>query len=106
GWSLVVLERLPGEPLQTLEPSTLDELLALVDLQAGPQLRPGGWDVSWWLGVVLYEGWENWWSGTETAAPATAKRLRTFLRPAWGHLLPVEDVVHGDLNLTNVLARG
>src|SRR5262245_53460545 len=43
-------------------------LLALVDLQADPGLR-GGWDVSWWIGVVLFEGWECWWEAAESVRP-------------------------------------
>jgi aminoglycoside phosphotransferase (APT) family kinase protein len=40
----------------------------------------------------------------EAVAPQASRRLRTFLQPAWGHQLPAGDLVHGDLNLTNVLA--
>jgi len=58
------------------------------------------------MAVVLFEGWERWWDGTEAVAPGTAGHLRTFLTPAWGHRLPAADVVHGDLNITNVLTRG
>lgn len=63
---------------------------------------PGG-SASWWIGVVLFEGWEHWWDAAEAAAPQTSRRLRAFLQPAWGYQLASEDVVHGDLNLTNVL---
>src|SRR6266498_1487878 len=105
-WFVVVQGRLPGQPLHTLDAATLDRLLALVELQAdqAPRLGEGGWDVSWWIGVVLFEGWEHWWDATELAAPQTGRRLRAFLQPAWGHRLPATDLVHGDLNLTNVLA--
>jgi aminoglycoside phosphotransferase (APT) family kinase protein len=85
--------------------SLLGELLALVELQAEPLLGPGGWDVSWWVGVVVFEGWEGWWEGAERAAPGTARRLRGFLEPARGYRLPVADLVHGDLNLSNVLRQ-
>src|SRR6266542_3017983 len=105
-WFVVVQARLPGQPLRTLDGPTLDRLLALVELQAdqGRGLGEGGWDVSWWIGVVLFEGWEHWWEAAEAAAPQASRRLRRFLEPAWGHRLPATDVVHGDLNLTNVLA--
>jgi Ser/Thr protein kinase RdoA (MazF antagonist) len=105
-WWLSVQERRPGRPLRGMDRATLDRLLALVELQADPGLPPGGWDVSWWTGVVLFEGWEHWWDGTHAAAPATAARLRAFLEPAWGHRLPTADLVHGDLGLDNVLADG
>jgi hypothetical protein len=87
GWWLVVQARLPGEPLRTLDSSALDQMLALVELQAEPGLGPGGWDFSWWVGVVLFEGWEGWWDGAEAAAPATSRRLRAFVRPVRGHRL-------------------
>jgi Ser/Thr protein kinase RdoA (MazF antagonist) len=104
-WFALVQTRLPGEPLASHDSPTLDRLLTLVDLQAEPELGSGGWDVSWWIGVVLFEGWEHWWEAAESAAPKTARRLRSFLEPAWGHRLQVRDVVHGDLNVSNVLAR-
>jgi len=104
-WFLVVQGRLPGEPLLTLDAPALDELVRLVDLQADPCLGVGGWDVSWWIGAVLFEGWEHWWDGADAVAPRTSHRLRAFLEPAWGHRLPVADVVHGDLNVTNVLVQ-
>jgi Ser/Thr protein kinase RdoA (MazF antagonist) len=104
-WFLVVHQRLPGEPLSALDGPILDQLLALVDLQVDPPPVPGGWDVSWWISAVLFEGWEGWWEGAEAAAPKTTRRLREFLEPAWGYRLPVADVVHHDLNLTNVLAH-
>jgi Phosphotransferase enzyme family len=106
-WWLVVQSRLPGEPLRTLDRSALDQVLALVERQAEPGLGvEGGWDVSWWISVILFEGWEGWWDAATAAASATSRRLRAFLRPVWGHRLPVADVVHGDLNLSNLLARG
>jgi Phosphotransferase enzyme family len=106
GWFVVVQARLPGQPLRTLDAPTLDRLLALVDLQAdqGSRLGEGGWDVSWWTGVVLFQGWEHWWDAAQATALQASRRLRTFLQPAWGHRLPAGDLVHGDLNLTNVLA--
>jgi Ser/Thr protein kinase RdoA (MazF antagonist) len=96
---------LAGEPTRMLDAALPDQLLALVELQAEPTLEPGGWDVSWWIGMVVFEGWEGWWEGAEAAAPQTTRRLRAFLEPARGHRLPVTDVVHGDLNLSDVLAR-
>jgi hypothetical protein len=41
-WWLTVQQRLPGEPLSTLDAGTLGELLGLVELQAEPGLGPGG----------------------------------------------------------------
>src|SRR5262245_27182524 len=106
-WQLVVEQWLPGRALGRLDRALLGDLIRLVDLQAssGQPLPPGGWDVSWWLGVILFEGWEGWWDAAIEAVPATAGRLRRFLEPAWGHRLPSVDIVHGDLNPTNVLVE-
>jgi Ser/Thr protein kinase RdoA (MazF antagonist) len=105
-WFVVVQARLPGQPLRTLDRPTLDRLLAMVEQQAdlGSRLGEGGWDLSWWIGVVLFEGWEHWWDSAEAAAPQASRRLRRFLEPSWGYRLPAADLVHGDLNLTNILA--
>jgi Phosphotransferase enzyme family len=43
--------------------------------------------------------------GRRGAALQTTRRLHAFLEPARGQRLPAADVVHGDLNLSNVLAR-
>jgi Ser/Thr protein kinase RdoA (MazF antagonist) len=103
-WFAVVQPRLPGEPVSLLDASLLEQLFALVELQADPSLGPGGWDVSRWIATVVFEGWEGWWTAPSKAAPETTRRLRAFLEPARGHRLPVADLVHGDLNLSNVLA--
>jgi len=55
--------------------------------------------------MVLFEGWEHWWDAAQAAAPQISRRLRAFLQPAWSHRLAAGDLVHGDLNLTNVLAE-
>jgi aminoglycoside phosphotransferase (APT) family kinase protein len=105
-WSLVVLERLPGEPLQALDDSTLDALLALVELQRDLVVDPGGWDTAEWIERILFDRWEGWWPAAEAAAPETSRRLHAFVEPARGYRLPGGDLVHGDLNLSNVLAEG
>ena len=104
-WSLVVLERLPGGPLRTLDDSALEALLELVELQRDLVVEPGGWDTAEWIELVLFERWEGWWEAAEAAAPETSRRLRTFVEPARGYRLQAGDLVHGDLNLSNVLAE-
>jgi hypothetical protein len=96
-WFLVVQTRLPGEPLNALGPAMLADLLALVERQAGLGPALGGWDVSWWLSVVLFDGWEGWWDISQDVAPQATRRLRQFIEPAWGHRLAAADVVHHDL---------
>src|SRR5207248_1279077 len=105
-WSVVVLERLPGEPLRTLDDSALEALVALVELQRDLVVDPGGWDTAEWIELVLFDRWEGWWEAAEAAAPETSRRLQAFVEPARGHRLPGGDLVHEDLNLTNVLAEG
>jgi aminoglycoside phosphotransferase (APT) family kinase protein len=67
---------------------------------------PGGWDTAEWIERVLFERWEGWWDAAEAAAPETCRRLHAFVEPARGYRLPGGDLVHGDLNLSNVLAEG
>jgi len=102
-WFALVETWLPGTPLETLDAPTLDALLALTDLQSGADRPVGGWDVSWWIRAVVFEGWEGWWQGATEAAPDATSRLRSFLAPAWGHRLPVSDVVHHDFGVENIL---
>lgn len=94
---------MPGEAIEILDASALDALFALVDLQADPGITAGSWDISSWMSVVLFEGWEGWWKAVQTCSPETERKLRSFVQPAWGVRLPTKDLVHGDLNLTNVL---
>ena len=103
-WSVVVLNRLPGRPLRTLDERNLDALLSLVELQADLDVGPGGWDTTEWIELVLFEGWEGWWDAAERAAPETSRRLRAFVEGVRGYRLPRSDVVHGDLNVSNMLA--
>jgi aminoglycoside phosphotransferase (APT) family kinase protein len=105
-WSLAVLEQLPGEPLRTLDDSALEALLALVELQRDVSVDPGGWDSAEWVDHVLFDRWDGWWEAAEAAAPETSRRLHAFVEPARGYRLPGGDLVHGDLNLSNVLAEG
>ena len=105
-WSIVVQTRTIGEPLKTVSPAMLEALLALIDLQMQPGIgHEGGWDTSWWIGVVLFEGWEGWWDEVQASTPCVANKLRAFLEPAWGFRLPSTDLVHGDMNFTNIICR-
>jgi phosphotransferase family enzyme len=68
-WWLVVQSRLPGEPARVLDRAVLDRLIELIELQADLDVGPGGWDLSWWVGVVVFDGWEGWWEDVERAFP-------------------------------------
>jgi hypothetical protein len=85
--SAVAQTLLPGAPPSSIDTSLLKDLLALVEPPSDLDVGPGGWDISWWIGVVLFEGWEGWWDRAEAAAPQTTRRLRALLRPAWRHRL-------------------
>jgi Phosphotransferase enzyme family len=105
-WYLTIQPSLPGRPLAGLGTEELGQLLALTGLQADPQPAPAGWDVSWWISAVLFDGWEQWWDTTLAVAPGATRRLRLFLEPAWGHRMAGGDIVHHDFSLGNILARG
>jgi hypothetical protein len=104
-WSLFIQSRLPGEPARVLDGAVLDSLIELIELQANLDVGPGGWDLSWWVGVVVFDGWEGWWEDVERALPELAQRLRGYLRSARHRSLTAADVVHGHLSLGNVLVR-
>src|SRR5262245_14818046 len=50
-WWALLQPRLPGDRVDALQAPLLDELVALIELQAGLGLVLGkaGWDVSWWI---------------------------------------------------------
>lgn len=104
-----IVERcVPGRPQTAMTAQTLDRLLAIVDLQAAADVDlEGGFDVSRWLPLVLFDGWEGWRdsarSGSRAAADVCA-RLDGLVAPVRGVELERADFVHHDLNLSNVLA--
>jgi Ser/Thr protein kinase RdoA (MazF antagonist) len=104
-WGVFIQSWLPGEPLDVLDRPLLENLIALLERQANVDVRPDDWNLSWWVGAVVFDGWENWWKDSERAAPQLARRLQSFLEPAEGASLPAADIVHGHISLRNVLAR-
>jgi aminoglycoside phosphotransferase (APT) family kinase protein len=105
-----ILERLPGEPRAGgLGPSLLGQLLAAVELQAGAtdddaagQLGGAHWS---YLHAVVFDDEEGWWRaararGREAAdlCGQLADWVRAVPRPG-----PARDIVHLDLNFTNIL---
>ena len=83
----------------------MENLVTLVERQANIDVGPDDWNLSWWVGAVVFDGWEDWWQDSERAAPQLTRRLQAFLEPARGSSLPVSDIVHGHIGLRNVLAR-
>lgn len=105
-WHLVVLQRLPGRPVELLTDDFLALLLDLVELQADAGIEPGIRDIAAYNAFVVFDGWDYFRRDAEAAAPDVVGRLDRFLQPVWGHRLEARDFAHGDLNLTNVLTDG
>jgi hypothetical protein len=98
-------EWLPGEPMRTLTPHHLDLLLKLNDRQANlyPQTQQN-W--STYVHDVVFNG-ESGWSEQLRRYSAESRSLLSALEaassPHRGLIMPTNDLVHGDLNLGNVL---
>ena len=106
GWHVVVLQRLPGRPLELLTEESLALVLDLVELQADAGIEPDVRDMAAYNAFVVFDGWDYFRRDAEAGAPALVRRLDRFLEPVWGHRLEARDFAHGDLNLTNVLTDG
>jgi hypothetical protein len=105
-WHVVVLQRLPGRPLELLTEESLALVLDLVELQADAGIEPDVRDMAAYNAFVVFDGWDYFRRDAEAGAPALVRRLDRFLQPVWGHRLEARDFAHGDLNLTNVLTDG
>ncbi len=88
-WQVTVQRWLPGRPLVTVGGPALEEVLRLVELQAGAEIPAGGRDFAGWLGGVLFDDWDQVWADAPRAcgaAGALCARLRRWLQPVWGSL--------------------
>jgi Phosphotransferase enzyme family len=74
-WHLVVLERLPGRPVEVLTDELLALVLDLVELQADAGVDPGVRDMAAYNWFVVFDGWDYFRRDAEAAAPALAGRL-------------------------------
>ncbi len=104
-WGIFIQSWLPGEPLEALDGPLLENLITIVERQANVDVAPDDWSLSWWVGAVVFDGWEDWWQDSERAAPQLTRRLQAFLEPACGASLPTSDIVHGHLGIRNALAH-
>jgi aminoglycoside phosphotransferase len=104
-WCLVVESRLPGAPLEAIDPLLLDALVELVELQADAGLPWDERDFATYQSYVLFDGWDHVWRDAEASAPELCARIRAWLRPVRSRRLPPVDFAHNDLNLSNVLER-
>lgn len=108
---VVVQRRLAGRPLRWLTWPLLDQLLALVELQADADAAPTSEerDFADYIANVLFEDWDEVWPDAAAAgsgAGALCARVRGWLEPIWGLRLPARDFTHNDLNLSNILSDG
>ena len=106
GWHVTVQNRLPGSPLTTLDGRQLEELLHLVELQAGAAIPAGDRDFAGYIANVLFDDWDDVWANATRAAGPLCARIRRWLQPVWGLRLPPSDFTHNDLNLSNILSDG
>jgi len=112
-WHVTVQNRFAGRPLfpldGALDRTILDELLRLVELQAGAAIPVGDRDFTGYVANVLFDDWDEVWADAPRACAAAGPvcaRLRRWLEPVWGLRLPAADYAHNDLNLSNVLTDG
>ena len=105
-WHVTVQNRLPGYRLTTLDGRLLEEVLQLVERQAGAAIPAGDRDFTSYIANVLFDDWDEVWADAARAAGPLCARIRRWLQPAWGLRLPPADYAHNDLNLSNILTDG
>lgn len=105
-WHVTVQSRLPGYPVTTLDGRLLEEVLLLVERQAGAPIPAGDRDFTSYIANVLFDDWDQVWPDAARAAGPLAARIRSWLQPVWGLRLPPADYAHNDLNLSNILTDG
>lgn len=108
-WYVTVQRRLSGRPLTSLDGRLLDEVLRLVELQAGAAIEAGDRDFTGYIAHVLFDDWDEVWADAARAggmAGPLCARIRRWLQPVWGRRLPPADYAHNDLNLSNILTDG
>jgi hypothetical protein len=108
-WHVTVQNRLPGQPLTSLTPPLLDEVLRLVELQADAGIPAGDRHFTGYVAHVLFDDWDDVWVDAARSAAAADRlcaRLRGWLRPVWGLRLAPTDFATNDLNMSNVLTDG
>jgi Ser/Thr protein kinase RdoA (MazF antagonist) len=108
-WHVTVENRLPGYRLTTLDGRLLEEVLQLVEKQAGASIPADGRDFTGYIANVLFDDWDDVWADAARAGGAAGPlcaRIRRWLQPLWGLRLPPADYAHNDLNLSNILTDG
>lgn len=99
---------LPGAPPRALTDGHLDQLLALIDLQAGRAIS-GEQDWSDYVTRVVFTGESGWAGSLRGHSGATLEvlgRIERAVAGKRGYRRVGDDIVHGDLGLGNLLAHG
>lgn len=102
----IVEEYVDGERPRTIDEPLVERLLAAVNLQAGTRPETTQ-DWSRYIYRCVFEG-EAGLAERMRARPETAVlqlRLEALVAPARGLALPVDDLVHGDMVLNNIVVR-
>ena len=108
GYIYWVQSRLPGLPPASLTETHLRQLLAFNDLQAGQALSP---EQNWadYVRAVVFAGESGWADSLRQHSAAThavLTRLERLVRGKDGCCMIMDDIVHGDLVVDNVLVEG
>jgi aminoglycoside phosphotransferase (APT) family kinase protein len=95
----------PVRDASTIGPPLARQLIAICETQR--ELVPDR-DTNWsvWAGGVVFDGWDGVWErvrGYGGEAAEVLERYGVLCRPYRGHALPGDDLVHGDLNVGNLI---
>jgi aminoglycoside phosphotransferase (APT) family kinase protein len=111
GTTYLILEFVPGVPIQTLTEAYLDQLFELIDRQADLNPDPESNPLESWSGYaheVVFARSSVWVRALHNHSPATASLLSALQQatmPYTNIVLPNTDVVHGDLHSGNILVE-
>jgi hypothetical protein len=93
-WHVTVQNRLPGHRVTTLDGRLLEEVLELVERQAGAAIPADDRDFTGYIANVLFDDWDEVWADAARAGGAAGslcERIRRWLEPVWGLRLPPAD---------------
>ncbi|WP_410784815.1 phosphotransferase family protein [Kribbella sp. C-35] len=98
-------ELVPGSPPK-LDDGLARQLIEICELQR--DLLPEDHEVTWsgWSSGVVFDGWDGVWERVQAYDGETAELLELYgelCRPYSDEELPRHDLVHGDLNMGNLL---
>jgi hypothetical protein len=75
-WHVTVQNRLPGHPLTTLDGRLLEEVLRLVERQAGAAIPAGDRDFTGYIANVLFDDWDEVWTDAVRAGGPAGRCAR------------------------------